>query len=119
MTTKDSSDTAIDADSSVTLGERITITATSTDTALGSNFYLSDCTATNGEDKFEADGTTSNSAYKELQLVKSGCMSNLTPKGATLNAAISPEMTGQSLSFNQFAFADSTQSKFIIYLFLI
>ena len=115
MTTKDSSDTAITVDSSVTLGERITIAASTDVTALGTDFYLSDCTATNGEDEFEADGTTSNSAYKELQLVKSGCMFDLTPKGATLNTDISPEMTGQSLKFNQFAFADSSQSKFIIY----
>ena len=108
MATKDSSDTAIDAASSVTLGETVTITASTTDAAISSNFYLSDCTATNGEDE-TTDGTTPNPAYKKLQLVKSGCMSDL---GATLNTAISPAMTGQALSFNQFAFADSSQSKF-------
>lgn len=114
-----SSGSLITSTSSVTLGDPVWIGVKSTDTALGTNFYLSDCTATNGEDKFEADGTTSNPTYKELPLVKGGCMSKLDASLSTdIAAATGTEGDAQYLSFNQFAFADSSQSK-ISFLILI
>merc|ERR1712176_1319924 len=49
MTTKktDENGTPITSSTSVTLGEKVWIGVTSTDAALGTNFYLSDCTASN------------------------------------------------------------------------
>ena len=113
MSTKktDANGDDITSTSSVTLGEQVYIGVTTTDTAIGTSFYLSDCTATNGEDEFKPDGsggTLANSAYKSLQLVKGGCMFKLSDQ---LTADIAPAMSGQSLVFNQFAFADSSQSK--------
>jgi len=103
MTTKktDKDGAEITSASSVTLGEQVWIGVTSTDAALGTNFYLSDCLATNGIEDTDDD------AYKSLKLVKGGCMTALS---TALTADISPAMDGQSLVFNQFAFADSTQS---------
>ena len=96
-----SSGSLITSTSSVTLGEKVWIGVKSTDTALGTNFYLSDCTATNGA-----------AATKSIQLVDGGCMSKLA---GTLNtdiaAATGEEGDYQFLEFNQFAFADSSQSK--------
>ena len=115
MSTKktDKDGDAITSSTSVTLGETVWIGVTSTDAALGTNFYLSDCTATNGEDATipganAGDPATTNPDYKKLQLVDGGCMSKLT---TSLLSEIAPAMSGQSLVFNQFAFADSSQSK--------
>ena len=93
----------------VTLGEKVWIGVTSTDAALGTNFYLSDCTATNGEDATIPGATANDPAvdnpdYKKLQLVDGGCIRDVLTE-------IAPAMSGQSLVFNQFAFADSSQSK--------
>lgn len=84
------------AASTVTLGEEVVIAVTSS--ALGDNFYLSECKATNGQDENDED------AYKFQKLVKSGCMIKLTDE---LTAAIEPVMDGQSLRFKQFAFRGS------------
>ena len=103
MSTKktDKDGTDITSSTPVTLGETVWIGVTSTDAALGTNFYLSDCTATNGA-----------AATKSIQLVDGGCMSKLA---GTLNtdiaAATGEEGDYQFLEFNQFAFADSSQSK--------
>ena len=115
MTTKKTDANGADITSStrVTLGETVWIGVTSTDAALGTNFYLSDCTATNGEAETipgpnAGDPATTNPDYKYLQLVDGGCMSKLA---GTLSTDIGAVMSGQSLVFNQFAFADSSQSK--------
>ena len=116
MTTKKTDANGADITSStrVTLGETVWIGVTSTDPALGTNFYLSDCTATNGEAETipgpnAGDPATTNPDYKYLQLVDGGCMSKLTP--TSLLTEIDPVMSGQSLVYKQFAFADSSQSK--------
>ena len=101
----DASGDEITSSTPVTLGQQVYIGVTSTD--FGTNFYLSDCTATNGEAKTDSSGNT-NSNYKELKLVKGGCMFKLSD---SLTTAIAPAMNGQSLVFNQFAFVDSSQSK--------
>ena len=115
MTTKetDANGDDITSSTSVTLGEKVWIGVTTTDAALGTNFYLSDCTATNGEDATipganAGDPATTNPDYKYLQLVDGGCMSKLTP--TSLLTEIDPVMSGQSLVYNHFAFADSSQS---------
>jgi len=113
-----SSGPEITSTSSVTLGDPVWIGVKSTDSALGTNFYLSDCTATNGEEKqvetSPGSGTyEDNDDYKELELVKGGCMSKLADSmSADIDAGTGTEGTWQYLSFNQFAFADSSQSKF-------
>ena len=111
MSTKESDANGDDITSStpVKLGETVWIGVTSTDAALGTNFYLSDCTATNGEDATvpganAGDPATTNPDYKKLKLVDGGCMVDVLTE-------IAPAMSGQSLVFNQFAFADSSQSK--------
>ena len=109
-----SSGSLITSTSSVTLGDPVFISVESTDAALGTNFYLSDCTATNGEDKFQADGTTSNTAYKYVELVKGGCISTGALAGSLstdISATTGTEGNAQYLAFKQFAFADSSQSK--------
>ena len=98
-----SSGSLITSTSSVTLGETVWIGVESTDTALGTNFYLSDCTATNGKGGPD---------YKSIQLVKGGCMSKLDGTLTTaIDAATGEEGDYQFLTFKQFAFADSSQSK--------
>ena len=81
------------------MGDAVSISVAATDSAI-TDFYLYDCTATNGK----AVGDTN---YKSLALVRSGCMSDL----GTLDADIDASMSGKALTFNQFAFADASQSK--------
>ena len=114
MVSTDADGNTITDTTNVILGEKVTIDVSSTDPAIGSDdFYLSDCIASNGEDEFKPDGsggTLANTAYKSQQLVKGGCIFKLSD---ALAADIQPAMGGQSLVFNQFAFADSSQSEFI------
>jgi len=93
--------------STVTLGEKVVISVTLDDdfsSLLNDNFYLSECLATNGENKESGQ----NPAYKEQLLVKKGCMIKLDDE---LEAAIEPVMDGQTLQFKQFAFRESSSFK--------
>ena len=62
-----------------------------------SDFYLSDCTATNGKDAPD---------YQSLVLIKDGCMVDLGSLEQGIQAA-SPN-PGHYITFNQFGFADET-----------
>jgi hypothetical protein len=89
----------------VTLGDGVRIAVTATDAAI-TDFYLGDCVADNGEDQFQADGTTPNVDYRSLQIVTGGCMESL----GSLENEIEASMTGKELIFKQFAFADESQA---------
>ena len=110
-----SSGPEITSTSSITLGETVWIGVKSTDSALGTNFYLSDCTATNGQPKqveTSPGDYEDNDDYKFLPLVKGGCMSKLAGSLSTdIAARTGTEGDAQFLEFNQFAFADESQSK--------
>merc|ERR1712168_1008993 len=88
---------AVTSSSTVTLGDAVSISVTATDSAI-TDFYLYDCTATNGK---------TGSDLKSLALVRKGCMVDLDG----LASDISATMTGKVLSFNQFAFADASQTE--------
>ena len=79
------------------MGDAVSISVTASGSAI-TDFYLYDCTASNGK-----TGTD----LKQLPLVKQGCMADL----GVLATDISATMSGKVLNFNQFAFADSSQSK--------
>lgn len=87
---------AVTSSSTVTLGDAVSISVTASDSAI-TDFYLYDCTASNGK-----TGTD----LKQLPLVKQGCMADL----GVLATDISATMSGKVLNFNQFAFADSSQT---------
>lgn len=97
MTSRSGSSTGsvITSTDSITLGTTVFISVTTTDQASGiTNFYLGDCTASDG-------------ASRSLKIITDGCMENLDDP--TLLAEIDPESSGQELKFNQFAFADANE----------
>ena len=89
----------------VSLGERVTIEVTSE--ALGENFYLFDCTATNTEDeKITTDkGESDNPDFKSLQLVQGGCLQDINDLETKINPKLEKNGNQRILSFNQFGFA--------------
>ena len=109
-----SDNTAIDSTTNVILGSTVAIEVVPTDAAIGGeDFYLSDCTASN-------ELPEANANYKSQKLVTGGCMVNLDALDAAIDASIGtvvgPDGTtivGTKLQFNQFAFVDSSQGKFV------
>ena len=100
MTSRSGSSTGsvITSADSITLGTTVFISVATTEQASGiTNFYLGDCTASDG-------------ASKSLKIITDGCMENLD--NPTLLAEIAPESSGQVLQFNQFAFADENEGKY-------
>ena len=108
MESKDKDGTTITSSTNVILGETVKIEVSSTDDAIAWNgFFLSDCTASNGL----AEGDTD---YKSLKLVTNGCMNDLDNLGSAISASTSQVTNeGSILQFNQFAFADESEGKFI------
>ena len=97
MTSRSGSSTGsvITSTDSITLGTTVFISVTTTDQASGiTNFYLGDCTASDG-------------ASRSLKIITDGCMENLD--NAALLTQIAPQSSGQVLQFNQFAFADANE----------
>ena len=84
---------------SLLLGEFVHIEVTTTDDIAITEFYLGDCTASNG---------LSGTDLKSLKLVTDGCMEYL---GSNLDTDIAATMTGTELRFKQFAFADESKGK--------
>ena len=84
---------------SLILGDFVHIEVTTTDDIAITEFYLGDCTASNG---------LSGTDLKSLKLVTDGCMEYL---GDTLNDNIAATMSGTELRFKQFAFADDSEGK--------
>ena len=86
----------------VSVGDEMRISVTAKDPAI-LDFYLSECTATNGKDPSASD-------YKSLQLIEDdGCMvdhSAIWPS----NAPASPN-PGQYIDYRQFGFASISGSK--------
>ena len=109
-----SDDSAIDNTSNVVLGTAVKIEVKSTDPAVGGDeFYLSDCMASNG--LASTDGN-----YKSEALVTGGCMNDLGTLASAIDASIADILAadgttvlGTTLQFNQFAFADQSQGKFV------
>ena len=90
-----STGTEITSADSITLGTTVFISVATTDQASGiTNFYLGDCTASDG-------------ASKSLKIITDGCMEDLD--NADLSTQINPQSSGQVLQFNQFAFADAAE----------
>ena len=108
MESKDEDGTKITSETDVILGETVKIEVSSTDDAIAWNgFFLSDCTASNGV----AEG---DSKYKSMKLVTDGCMNDLGNLATAISASTSQVTDeGSILQFNQFAFADESQGKFI------
>ena len=115
-----SDNTAIDSTTNVILGSTVAIEVVPTDAAIGGeDFYLSDCTASNELDEFLGDGTA-NADYKSQKLITGGCMVNLDLLAQPISASIGTVLAGDGttivgtkLQFNQFAFVDSSQGKFV------
>ena len=116
-----SDNTPIDSSTNVILGSTVAIEVVPSDAAIGGeDFYLSDCTASNDQPEFQADGTTANSNYKSQKLITGGCMVNLDALAQPISASIGSVMgndgttiVGTQLQFNQFAFVDESQGKFV------
>jgi len=89
----------------VSVGDEMRISVTASDTAI-LDFYLSECTATNGKDPSASD-------YKFLNLIEDdGCMvdnSAIWPLPASQPASPNP---GQYIDYRQFGFADNSGSKY-------
>ena len=86
----------------VSVGDEMRISVTASDTAI-LDFYLSECTATNGKDPSASD-------YKSLKLIEDdGCMVDHSAIWPT-NAPASPN-PGQYIDYRQFGFADTSGSK--------
>ena len=80
---------------SLILGDFVHISVTTNDVGIKNNYYLGDCTASDGDSK-------------TLKLVTDGCMEYL---GDALNDNIAATMSGTELRFKQFAFADDSEGK--------
>ena len=116
MESKDKDGTTITSETDVILGETVQIEVKSTDDAIAWNdFYLSDCTASNGLPSSDDD-------YKSKKLVTGGCMNDLGNLAAAIAASTSqvePDtndadaFVGSILQFNQFAFADENEGMFL------
>ena len=115
-----SDNTVIDGSTNVILGSAVAIEVVPTDAAIGGeDFYLSDCTASNDQPELQADGTA-NANYKSQKLITGGCMVNLDALAQPISASIGSVMgndgttiVGTQLQFNQFAFVDESQGKFV------
>ena len=109
-----SDNTAIDSTTNVILGSTVAIEVVPTDAAIGGqDFYLSDCTASN-------ELAEANANYKSQKLVTGGCMVNLVDLEDAIDASIGTVLAGDGttivgtkLQFNQFAFVDDSQGKFV------
>ena len=82
----------------VPVGDSMQITATSNDPAI-TNFFLSDCTASNGKAAADSD-------YRSLEMIRNGCMVDLGNLETAI-AATSPN-PGQYIAYNQFGFIDGS-----------
>ena len=98
----DTTGQTITSGTAVSVGDEMRISVTASDTAI-LDFYLSECTATNGKDPSASD-------YKSLKLIEDdGCMvdhSAIWPS----NAPASPN-PGQYIDYRQFGFASISGSK--------
>ena len=79
----------------VPVGDAMQITATTDDVAI-TDFFLSDCTASNGK--------TAPDVPRSLDLIQDGCMVDLGNLETAI-AATSPN-PGQYIAYNQFGFVD-------------
>ena len=101
----DTTGQTITSGTAVSVGDEMRISVTASDTAI-LDFYLSECTATNGKDPSASD-------YKFLNLIEDdGCMvdnSAIWPLPASQPASPNP---GQYIDYRQFGFADNSGSKY-------
>ena len=82
----------------VPVGDSMQITASTNDAAI-TDFFLSDCTASNGKAPADSD-------YRSLEMIRNGCMVDLGNLETAI-AAASPN-PGQYIAFKQFGFADQS-----------
>ena len=82
----------------VPVGDSMRITATSKDAAI-TDFFLSDCTASNGKAAADPD-------YRSLEMIRNGCMVDLGNLETAI-AATSPN-PGQYIAYKQFGFVDGS-----------